>query len=153
MNRFQWLHRDNQVWLDVTPKCKCGKKHPSKMLECTQPWYLDGLALSFTDRPPPHSLCLSNTQMYTHTRIHTETHTHTNAHTHTHSQALTSTHTHVFTRAVRSIFANSTSRINCGGMGSISSTCLHKAFTPADPKKAKSCLTWLSFLRFWDLRT
>ena len=30
--------------------------------------------------------------------------------------------------------------------GSISSTCLYAAFTPADPKSSKSCLTWLSFL-------
>jgi len=30
-------------------------------------------------------------------------------------------------------------------LGSISSTCLHAAFIPADPKSAKSCLSWLSF--------
>ena len=29
---------------------------------------------------------------------------------------------------------------------------LQAAFTHADPKSAKSCLTWLSFLCFWDLR-
>ena len=32
--------------------------------------------------------------------------------------------------------------------GSISSTCLRAAFTPVDPKSAKSCLSWLSFCAF-----
>ena len=39
------------------------------------------------------------------------------------------------------------------GQGSISSMFLHKVFTHADPESAKSCLTWLSFWRFWDLLT
>ena len=34
---------------------------------------------------------------------------------------------------------------------SISSTCVCATFTPIDPKSAKSCLSWLSFLRVWDL--
>ena len=33
--------------------------------------------------------------------------------------------------------------------GSILSICLHAAFTQADPKRAKSSLTWLSFCAFW----
>ena len=37
-------------------------------------------------------------------------------------------------------------------LGSISSTCLRAAFTRTDPESAKSCLSWLSFLCFWDLR-
>ena len=38
-------------------------------------------------------------------------------------------------------------------LGSISSTCLRKAFTPAVPESTESCLGWLSFIRFCDLRT
>ena len=41
--------------------------------------------------------------------------------------------------------------VNSDVQGSISSTCLRAALTPADPKSTRSCLIWLSFLRFWDL--
>ena len=42
-------------------------------------------------------------------------------------------------------------RIIINLLGSISSTCLHGAFMHAGPECAKSCLSLLSFLRFWDL--
>ncbi len=38
-------------------------------------------------------------------------------------------------------------------MGSISPTCLQVIFTCVDTKSVKWLMTWLHFLRFWDLRT
>jgi len=38
----------------------------------------------------------------------------------------------------------------CSDHGSISSTCLHKAFMHADPKSAKNCQAYQSFLHFFS---
>ena len=38
------------------------------------------------------------------------------------------------------------------GQVTISPTCLRPAFMQTGPERVKSCMIWLSFLRFWDLR-
>ena len=49
------------------------------------------------------------------------------------------------------VFSNIFGGFHFSLLGSISTTCLSAAFTLADPKSTKSCLSWLSFLRFWYL--